>query len=197
MARRLSTGKPFYIDAIVVMCYSVTRVLCIKRQERRSVMVAEMVTDWFSGAIIWRIDEDGDLVFLVQDSDDRYRRRKTWRIKTRFMGGKSKDHPEDKSPLATLRRELREEAGLEIEHGLIPQMVYSPNPEDDHQKFFFLVPFSWLVGELRTTCLQDDNSFLFPPRWASATGISLFGKHRKAARAAVKRIRNPQLQFVA
>lgn len=156
-----------------------------------------MVINWFSGAIIWRIDEDGDLVFLVQDSDDRYHRRRIWKIKTRFIGGKSKDHPEDKSPLATLRRELREEAGLEIETGFIPQMIYSPNPENDHQKFFFLVPFSRLVGELRATCLEDDNSFLFPPRWARAAGISLFGKHRKAARAAVKKIRNPQLRLVA
>lgn len=169
-----------------------------------------MVLDWYSGAIIWKV-EDGVLKFLVfwtWFTSSKYR---ISPAQLKFPGGKSRGHPEDSNPLDTLRREVMEELGQELGDVRInpnarPIAVhFSPSEQEVlqypevpmHQKIFFLLHESELVGKIRKSSKLDGGSEMGTPMWLPASGIPLYGQHRKAARRAVKMLSRTPLLLTA
>ncbi len=146
-----------------------------------------MNSDWFSGAIIWKV-EGGELMFLVQESQSIGKHETLDEIQTKFPGGVNRDHPSDKTPLYTLKREIMEEIYMMVKDGVEPERFYTSVSTDSHRKFFFLVPFNSLEGELRTEGIKDGRTYLYPPRWANASGIKVYRTHRRAAREAFKKL---------
>ncbi len=156
-----------------------------------------MKKDWYSGAIIWKV-EDGVLKFLVFWSWSTNRRYMKQGALLKFPGGKNRDHPEDLTPIDTLFREIPEELSekgrprLVIRPGANPVLVRvrsvssDRGPQHEHYKYFYLLHESDLVGDIRTGYATDGNSEMGPPMWLPAMGIQPYGHHRKAARKAVK-----------
>lgn len=147
---------------------------------------------WFSAGIVWRINECGELQFMVVEH--RWRQGSQFSYfspRFKFPGGKM---DMESSSQATLERELFEETGLRIRPGARPRLVYSrpteipDEPGYAHEQRFYLLRYDDLYGELRDNPKFDKNSTLMPPIWVKAEGVQLYRRHTKAARYAVKQI---------
>ena len=145
-----------------------------------------MAISWSSIAVIWRLDDNGELEFLVQDIE--FTGKFAWQApQLRFVGGTNKSHPSDESPLGTLHRKVRDETRLEIREGPELREVHT-SVSGEHKKHFFLVPFVRMSGQLRADTIDGRNCVMRPPRWVKARGARVYRTHKQAARKAVKEL---------
>jgi 8-oxo-dGTP pyrophosphatase MutT (NUDIX family) len=151
-------------DYICIICYVVSGLNPRKEEE---------MDTWNSKVLAYK-EVSGRKSFLLQASwkmqrigPQAFARSKPlWQI----PGGGNKDHPKDKDPRATARREFTEETGLgipetvnlvEIAHECISGNSYM---EDFHDRWTFLVPLLECKGVLRTSEIHDGNRIIGPPR---------------------------------
>ncbi len=158
-------------------------------------MVVTTIRSWFSALIVWKL-VDGVLYVLLQDALPHFGQQ---RKQTKFPGGGSEDHPEDRNFFATGKREFQEETHLRFKEGE-PDLpaVYSQIKGDCHQQLFYLVPLDSLEGELRTEVIFDNNSTLFPPYWVRVDemgSVCLHENHEPAWQEAKKKLQ-PQPSLV-
>ncbi|HEY4505597.1 MAG TPA: hypothetical protein VJG67_02805 [Candidatus Paceibacterota bacterium] len=158
-----------------------------------------ILTSWFSAAVIWKI-EDGVLWIMVQQLKSTHPLYAHNPAEVKMIGGTNTDHPEDGDPLATLRRELKdetadpdrpEETGLIMRPGFVPEVIYEPPATSSgHQKFFYLVPWTELTGEIRTVPIKDGDDEVSVPRWERADELHrvLYRTHQAALHWTVQRL---------
>ena len=132
------------------------------------------LNSWNSIAIIWKL-EDGFIYVLLQP----YVMTKTkhpWqklsgKIKRKFPGGRSVDHPEDKDFLATLRREILEELDLTLVDDSAATEV-DDWITGDHLLKSYLIPFDSLNGTIRQDDREDTKSRLLRPEWVRLVDVT-------------------------
>jgi len=157
-----------------------------------------ILTSWFSAAVIWKI-EDGVLKTMVQQLKPTGVLYAHKPAEVKFIGGTNTDHPEDTDPLATLRREMKdetedpnrpEETGLVMRLGFVPEVIYEPGPtRGGHEKFFYLVPWTEITGEIRTVPIIDGDDEVSVPRWEKADELHrvLYRTHLAALHWTIQR----------
>ena len=93
------------------------------------------MNNWWAGALIW-MRKGRKIYFLVQDVENLnpYYPNDT-ETKVLFPGGRSEDHPEDITPLDTLRRELLEEIWVELLPGE-RRIIHEEQKSKYHVQFF-------------------------------------------------------------
>lgn len=147
--------------------------------------------NWFAGAVIYRMGLSG-IEFLVIDcrsTNPRYRGKP---MQTKFVGGTEEGHLlEDVTILGTLRRELTEETDLRLPEGYSPMLIHSESLPG-HLKNFYLIPFSDLIGTIRTEEKTIEDDQMSKPYWIDSQTACrlLFRSHQPALIKAIDHIRS-------
>jgi 8-oxo-dGTP pyrophosphatase MutT (NUDIX family) len=123
-----------------------------------------------AGVVVYKL-ENGTLYFLVQGVESLDPRFLHLGIQNRFPGGSNEDHPEE-DPFATAKRECEEETHLHISSSYEPDLIRQSQGSGPRKKFFYLVPFDKVEGDLRTEPIMDGKDILHVPQWKSGTEIS-------------------------
>ncbi len=143
---------------------------------------------WFSAAVICKI-LDKKLYVLVHDVTSTMEEYKGKPAETKFPGGNNK--VEDGTDFfLTMKRELGEELSISIHESCEKVISKGPIDRTGHQKFFYLIPSSMIVGSIRKGERFDGKSRLSEPYWVEVTQefltTVLFWRHRSALRAFIK-----------
>ncbi len=145
---------------------------------------------WFSGGVIWK-KEGNDLYFLLQgntSTNPRY----GFDTQVKFPGGGNNEHPEDITPIHTLRREIMEETNLRIKDDAdLPVLCEIPKLWG-YKQFFYLIHESAIesMEDLRKEVKYDEDSRLDPPTWVhvSEAKLAVYKTHQPPLAQAIREI---------
>lgn len=111
------------------------------------------------------------------------------RMQVKWPGGTSKNKEVPfRDMVATLRREVREEVGEEVEINLTDdvlngrRVILKKELSPTHIQYFFFVSDDDISGNIRKIPKYDDDELLSPPYWIEAEKLSekIFRSHRPA-----------------
>ncbi len=142
----------------------------------------------FVATVIWRINTEGEIEFLVIDYvSTNPRNGQRTALQTKFPGGTNKECASE-SIDATRDREVLEETGLIT---LNSREVWRKEVAWDHTKYGFLCSITDCKGNLRKESITDDGDELSSPYWISAKtlGRILFHSHQELYMAAMRELR--------
>jgi 8-oxo-dGTP pyrophosphatase MutT (NUDIX family) len=123
---------------------------------------------WYAGMVIVRQNDEGEREYLVIDTKSVIPKFADRPMQTKFCGGTEENHEEeDKTIIHTFHRELLEETGMRFKEHASFELIYGERPNDNHEKRFYEVAFTDLVGELRTEEKTVDGDWMSPPYWLS------------------------------
>lgn len=132
----------------------------------------------FCALVVMRIADLGKVECLAINY-----RKASGSIQVKWAGGNS---DEGETPfvdmVATLRREIREELGVEIslvDSDLKKRVIFEKGLSPTHRQYFFIVSHNEISGQLRKVPGDDKDEVLSPPYWIEAGALfrKIFNSH--------------------
>lgn len=158
-----------------------------------------LMARWYAGAVISRVNENGDREYLVIDTRSTNQKYSGRPMQTKFCGGTEEFHEiEDTTILKTLRRETFEETHMVIRDGASPLMIHTENLPG-HFKSFYDIDWSDLEGTLRTSEKVIEGDWMSAPYWVSFETACrlLFRSHQPALLKSEERFKTKQKAAVS